>query len=209
MLVSYELPAPDLVTHEITIKRSRFITWITRAESEEEAREVIAKAKATYPDARHHCSAFILHGQNPVERSSDDGEPSGTSGKPMLDVLRGSGMQNIVAVVIRYFGGIKLGAGGLVHAYSGAVSETLEHVARVEKRLRHLVAVDLPHAEAGRIEADLRTSGIDVVDVQYGAAATYTLGIDPGGLENLNELLAALTQGTAEAVETGETWVER
>lgn len=209
MLVSYELPAPDLVTHEITIKRSRFITWITRAESEEEAREVIAKAKATYPDARHHCSAFILHGQNPVERSSDDGEPSGTSGKPMLDVLRGSGMQNIVAVVIRYFGGIKLGAGGLVHAYSGAVSETLEHVARVEKRLRNLVAVDLPHAEAGRIEADLRTSGIDVVDVQYGAAATYTLGIDPGGLENLNELLAALTQGTAEAVETGETWVER
>ena len=209
MLVSYELPAPDLVTHEITIKRSRFITWITRAESEEEAREVIAKAKTTYPDARHHCSAFILHGQNPVERSSDDGEPSGTSGKPMLDVLRGSGMQNIVAVVIRYFGGIKLGAGGLVHAYSGAVSETLEHVARVEKRLRNLVAVDLPHAEAGRIEADLRTSGIDVVDVQYGAAATYTLGIDPGGLENLNELLAALTQGTAEAVETGETWVER
>ena len=209
MLVSYELPAPDLVTHEITIKRSRFITWITRAESEEEAREVIAKAKATYPDARHHCSAFILHGQNPVERSSDDGEPSGTAGKPMLDVLRGSGMQNIVAVVIRYFGGIKLGAGGLVHAYSGAVSETLEHVARVEKRLRHLVAVDLPHAEAGRIEADLRTSGIDVVDVQYGAAATYTLGLDPGGLESLNELLAALTQGTAEAVEAGETWVER
>lgn len=209
MFVSFELPARDLVTHEITIKRSRFITWITRAESEAEAREVIAEAKATYPDARHHCSAFILHGQNPIERSSDDGEPSGTAGKPMLDVLRGSGMQDIVAVVIRYFGGIKLGAGGLVHAYSGAVSETLEHVTRVEKRLRQLVSVDLPHAEAGRIEADLRTNGIDVVDVQYGAMATYTLGIEPGGLDALNELLAALTQGTAEASETGETWVER
>ena len=75
--------------------------------------------------------------------------------------------------------------------------------------MRQLVSVDLPHAEAGRIEADLRTNGIDVVDVQYGAMATYTLGIEPGGLDALNELLAALTQGTAEASETGETWVER
>lgn len=209
MLVSFELPAPGLTTHELVVKRSRFITWIARAESEEEAREVIAQARSEYPDARHHCSAFILHGPNPIERSSDDGEPSGTAGKPMLDVLRGSGMRNVVAVVIRYFGGVKLGAGGLVHAYSDAVSQTLDDVVRVTKELRELVEVDLPHAEAGRVEAELRTHGIDVVNVEYGSAATYTLAIAPGGLDQLNELLAALTQGEAEAVESGTEWIER
>lgn len=207
MLTSFTLPpAGDPVVNEIVIKKSRFITWIARAESEEEAREVIAAARSAYPDARHHCSAFIV---GRVERSSDDGEPSGTAGKPMLDVLRGSGMLGIVAVVIRYFGGVKLGAGGLVHAYSESVSEALELVEPVEKRLRQLAAVAFPHADAGRLEAELRNHGIDVVDVEYGDRARYTLAIEPGGLEELNELLAALTQGSAEASEAGEMWIER
>src|SRR5690606_5623750 len=107
-------------TTELEIRRSRFITWLRRAEDEEAARDLVEEARHTYPDARHHCSAFVVRvpGANLVERSSDDGEPAGTAGMPMLEVLRGSGLVDVSAVVIRYFGGVKLGTGGLVRAYS-------------------------------------------------------------------------------------------
>lgn len=212
MVTTYSLPvAGEPTVNEIEIKRSRFITWIARAETEEEARAVIARARQEFPDARHHCSAFIVHvdGAVPVERSSDDGEPAGTAGKPMLDALRGSGLESAVAVVIRYFGGVKLGAGGLVHAYSESVGVAMERVPRAEKSLRELVSVDLPHADAGRIEAELRTHGIDVVDVAYGAQARYTFALTPGSGEEFDALLAAATQGAATAREAGTMWVER
>ena len=208
---SYVRPADKLVTHEFEAKRSRFIGWIARATTEEEAREVINAAREEYPDARHHCSAFIVHqdAAQPIERSSDDGEPSGTAGKPMLEVLKGSGMQDVVAVAIRYFGGIKLGTGGLVSAYTESVADTLEHVTRVTREVRELGTVDFPHAEAGRIESELRTAGIDIVDVEYGRAATYTLAFTPGERERVDALLAATTHGGAEMKEAGYRWVER
>ncbi|MHA5283394.1 YigZ family protein [Corynebacterium sp. CQ3829_602738] len=208
---SYVRPAAELVTHEFEVKRSRFIGWVARATTEEEARAVIASAHEEYPDARHHCSAFIVHqdGAQPIERSSDDGEPSGTAGKPMLEVLKGSGMQDVVAVAIRYFGGIKLGTGGLVSAYTESVADTLEQVTRVTREVRELGTVDFPHAEAGRIESELRTAGIDVVDVEYGRAAAYTLAFAPGERERVDALLAAVTHGGAEMKEAGYRWVER
>ena len=208
---SYVRPADELVTHEFEVKRSRFIGWVARATTEEEARAVIAAAREEYPDARHHCSAFIVHqdGAQPIERSSDDGEPSGTAGKPMLEVLKGSGMQDVVAVAIRYFGGIKLGTGGLVSAYTESVADTLEQVTRVTREVRELGTVDFPHAEAGRIESELRTAGIDVVDVEYGRAAAYTLAFAPGERERVDALLAAVTHGGAEMKEAGYRWVER
>lgn len=208
---SYVRPAEELVTHEFEVKRSRFIGWITRADTEERAREVIQTARDQYPDARHHCSAFIVHqdGAQPIERSSDDGEPSGTAGKPMLEVLKGSGMQDMVAVAIRYFGGIKLGTGGLVSAYTEAVSATLEGATRVTREVRELGTVDFPHAEAGRIESELRAAGIDVVDVSYDRAATYTLAFAPGEAERVHALLAAATHGGAEMKPAGHRWVER
>lgn len=208
---SYVRPADELVTHEFEVKRSRFFGWVARATTEEEARAVIAAAREEYPDARHHCSAFIVHqdGAQPIERSSDDGEPSGTAGKPMLEVLKGSGMQDVVAVAIRYFGGIKLGTGGLVSAYTASVADTLEQVTRVTREVRELGTVDFPHAEAGRIESELRTAGIDVVDVEYGRAAAYTLAFAPGERERVDALLAAVTHGGAEMKEAGYRWVER
>lgn len=208
---AYVRPAAELVTHEFEVKRSRFIGWVARATTEEEARAVIAAAREEYPDARHHCSAFIVHqdGAQPIERSSDDGEPSGTAGKPMLEVLKGSGMQDVVAVAIRYFGGIKLGTGGLVSAYTASVADTLEQVTRVTREVRELGTVDFPHAEAGRIESELRTAGIDVVDVEYGRAAAYTLAFAPGERERVDALLAAVTHGGAEMKEAGYRWVER
>lgn len=211
MLTSYDLPAAGApATSELEIKRSRFITWVGRVESEEEAREFIHAAREAFPDARHHCSAFIVHvdGALPIERSSDDGEPSGTAGTPMLEVLKGSGLMNVCAVVIRYFGGTKLGTGGLVSAYTNAVSDTLEVTPRATRNLRELVTVNLPHAEAGRIESELRNAGIEVVDIAYGAQATYTLAFAPGERERVDAQLAASTQGTAETKDAGHRWVE-
>lgn len=210
MLSSYFRPAPGLVTHEFEVKRSRFITFIDRAETEAEARALVHTAREAYPDARHHCSAFVIHVEaaQPIERSSDDGEPSGTAGRPMLEVLKGSGMLDIAAVVIRYFGGVKLGTGGLVSAYTDAVSQALPQVTRRQRAVRELVTVDLPHAEAGRVEAELRAHGIEVVDVEYGSLARYTLAFRPGERSLVDAHIAASTQGQATTKSAGHRWVD-
>ncbi|HOA88438.1 MAG TPA: YigZ family protein, partial [Propioniciclava tarda] len=121
------LPRGYRAESEFEVKRSRFLTTLARVDAEEAAREVIADVRRVHPAARHHCSAFIVEveGAQHIERSSDDGEPSGTAGAPMLGVLRGSGVTQVVAVVTRYFGGVLLGTGGLVRAYSDAVAEAL------------------------------------------------------------------------------------
>lgn len=207
----YRLPVSgQTFTHELEIKRSRFLTFIRRVQNADEARAFIAEIKQEFPDARHHCSAFIYHvdGARPVERSSDDGEPSGTAGQPMLDVLRGSGMLDIAAVVVRYFGGVKLGTGGLVRAYSDAVSSCLRDVVSVERELRELYAVEFGHDVAGRMEAELRGRGFTVADIAYGANVTMTIALRPGDLPELSSTLASLTQGKIEPLEMGSQWVE-
>ncbi|MEJ4099428.1 YigZ family protein [Corynebacterium mastitidis] len=206
----YTRPAAETVTHTLEIKRSRFITHLTRVTDEPSARAFVDSVRATYPDARHHCSAYIYHveGSNPVERSSDDGEPSGTAGTPMLEQLRGSGMLDVAAVVVRYFGGIKLGAGGLVHAYSNSVGEALPLVTRTTRARKELWLLDLPHAHAGRYEAELRSRGVAVTQVDYGAQVTLTLAADPGRGADLAQTIAAVTSGAAAPRAAGTTWVE-
>lgn len=200
------------VTGELDIKRSRFITLIGRAGDEDAARELITLARDLYPDARHHCSAYIheVPGANRVERSSDDGEPSGTAGRPMLDVLRGSGLTDVAAVVARYFGGVKLGTGGLVRAYSDAVSHVLDDVPVCRRVSRQLRAVVVDAGEAGRIEAELRARGVDVLGTDWGASATITCAIAPGeaAVGELDGLLAALTGGEVASTDAGTKWIE-
>ncbi|WPF65402.1 MULTISPECIES: YigZ family protein [unclassified Corynebacterium] len=206
----YLRPADQTITHTMEIKRSRFITHIARVTDEASARAFVDSVRAAFPDARHHCSAYLYHveGANPVERSSDDGEPSGTAGTPMLEQLRGSGMLDIAAVVVRYFGGIKLGAGGLVHAYSNSVGEALPLVTRTRRARKELWRLDLPHAQAGRYEAELRARGITVTDVEYGEQVRLTLATDPGAGEELAHTISAVTSGQASPQEAGSTWVE-
>ena len=111
------------ITNETIIERSKFICLIKRVETEEEAREVLSFVKKNHPFATHNCYAFAL--KSGAARFSDDGEPQGTAGQPMLEAIKNNGLYNVIAVVTRYFGGIKLGAGGLVRAYSGAVSSAI------------------------------------------------------------------------------------
>ncbi|WP_293950731.1 YigZ family protein [uncultured Corynebacterium sp.] len=209
--LKYQLPVADQVFEsEMEIKRSRFLTYITRVQSEDEARDFITLVREMFPDARHHCSAYIYHvdDSNDVERSSDDGEPSGTAGKPMLEALRGSGMKDIAAVVVRYFGGIKLGTGGLVNAYTNAVTSTLINVPHTTRSVRDLFTVHFSHNDAGRIESNLRGLGVVITDTDYGADVQFTLALEPGDQTQVESQLSSLAGAEIELKESGKMWVE-
>lgn len=137
---------------EYTEKKSRFIATIRPVESEEEAAAFIEETKKKYWDASHNCSAFVIGPGGEMTRCSDDGEPGGTAGRPMLDVLTGEGLCNVCAVVTRYFGGTLLGTGGLVRAYSSAVREGLSHCVRIHKRLGSRLKLICDYTDVGRLQ---------------------------------------------------------
>ena len=159
---------------EIEIKRSRFIASLARTDSEEDARAFIAQIRREFPDARHHCTAFIIHQDTGPDtaRSSDDGEPAGTAGNPMLKVLTESGLTNVTCVVTRYFGGTKLGTGGLVRAYSGAVQQVLEDAQTVRLVTQPSYQLQLPISEAGKVEAKLTQNGYQILARDFAQDAT-------------------------------------
>lgn len=194
----------------IEVKRSKFLCTLRRVESEPDARALVEQLRKQHWDARHHCSAFVLGPAAGVQRSSDDGEPAGTAGAPMLEMVRGAGGQGVsdVAVVVtRWFGGILLGAGGLVRAYGDAVRAGLDEVGLLERNLLQEWSLELDHAEAGRVEQDLRARGVEVLDVAWTDRVRLLLGTDDG--ERLAVAVAELTAGRGEPVRTGERWVDR
>ena len=189
------------------IKRSVFRAEIARVDDEEAARTVIAAARKAHPDARHHCSAFVLDVDDaqPIERSSDDGEPAGTGGMPILAALHGSGLIDVVCVVTRWFGGVKLGAGPLARAYGDAAGAALAQAPRVERVLRPRWRAHVSYADVGRLLDDLTNRGL-TVEPEYGADASLLITADPG--RDVREVVAALTQGTAVVEPAGEVAVE-
>ncbi|MDQ4214820.1 YigZ family protein [Microbacterium capsulatum] len=201
-------PYPDTiaapVSRELVVKKSRFIAHLAPAGSVEEAESVIAVIRKQYWDARHNCTAMVTGITGDQARSSDDGEPSGTAGIPMLEMLRRRGLTDVVAVVTRYFGGVKLGAGGLVRAYSTAVSEALDDARLLHRVPLREARIDVPHADAGRIDNALRewatVHGSSFGDVTYGSSATFTLWIPPAEQDPLVDDLAALSAGSLSPV---------
>ena len=196
---------------ELEVRRSRFLARAARTDTEQDARAFIASVRAAYPDARHHCSALVVPGPGGLgapttERSSDDGEPAGTAGQPMLEVLRASTLVGATVVVTRYFGGVLLGTGGLVRAYSQATSQVLTAARRVRLATCFLWDLRVPVAQAGRLESELRrlcagTQGpcpASVEETVWGpthAVLTLTTTQDDGGA--LPEIVSSLTGGTA------------
>lgn len=193
---------------ETEVKRSRFLCRLRRVDDEDQARAVVDEARRERWDARHHCSAFILGSASQVERSSDDGEPAGTAGAPMLEVLRGREVSDVVAVVSRYFGGTLLGAGGLVRAYSDAVRAALDDVGVVRRRRMRLLDVTAEHADAGRLEHDLRARGVIVEDVVYAERATLRIAVPDDDVAGLRATLAELTAGAVDSQEAGSVWAD-
>lgn len=192
--------------HETEVSRSRFRCTVARVRDTGAATAVIDRVRREGPDATHHCTALRIGDPatgDVTARSNDDGEPSGTAGVPMLEVLLRRELTDVVAVVSRWFGGTKLGAGGLVRAYSGALAETLDEVGTL-RRVRHrelLVAV--PHDRAGRLEHDLRASPYRLRTVEHGADVTLTVAVEEGDVPGFDDWLAAHTGGTVDALDAG------
>lgn len=200
---------------EIEVSRSRFRCRVERVGSEAEARAVLDASRRAHRDAGHHCSALVI-GPPPqlLERASDDREPAGTAGAPMLEVLRGAGtseepMADVVAVVSRWFGGTLLGAGGLVRAYGDAARAALDLAGTRRRVLLREVVVEIDHATAGRLESAVRDAGVTVLDREYAAAVTLGLGVPPHELDAVRALVAEVTLGAAQTEERGERWVDR
>lgn len=202
---SYLTVARDSVA-EVEIKGSRFLCTLRRVSDEDQARAVIAGLRQEHADARHHCSAFVLGPDGSIQRSSDDGEPPGTAGAPMLEVLRGAGLNDVVAVVTRWFGGTLLGAGGLVRAYGDAVRGAVSQAGTQRRSLLHELAVELDHADAGRVESDLRTRGVTVLDVSHAETVVLVVGVPPDDVASAESILAQLTGGQARMRVIGERW---
>ena len=195
---------------EIEVRRSRFICDLERVESEEAARGFIEETRSGSREARHHCTAFILGPDGAIQRSNDDGEPSGTAGAPMLEVLRGRGVSDVVAVVTRWFGGVLLGTGGLIRAYGDAVSAGLDAAALVTRELRLEALVGVSHADGPRVENALRgRPAASVTGVDYlGTGVRIAVAIEPDAMDELAGLVASLTSGAGTVAPGATTWVD-
>lgn len=195
-------------THETEIKKSRFICHLFRVTGEEDARAQIEVVRKQHWNANHNCTAWIIGEGMSSQRSNDDGEPSGTAGMPMLDVLRRRELTDTLAIVTRYFGGIMLGAGGLIRAYGGAVSEALDVIGIVERLPLAVVNVTANYDDAGRIENAIRARDLDLVDVAYAMDVTFELVMPPANVGAFDTWLQELTNGVNGATITGERFVE-
>jgi uncharacterized YigZ family protein len=195
-------------TAEIEVERSRFLCTIARVGDEVGAREVLEQVRRQHWDARHHCHASILGPDRAIEQASDDGEPPGTAGPPILAVLRGRQLTDVVAVVSRWFGGVLLGTGGLTRAYSDAARAALEEVGVVERVLQELCEVSVDIAAVGRLEHDLRSRGARVLGIEYTDEAWLRFAVPPRARAVTEEIIAELTSGTAELRVIGQRWVD-
>ena len=203
MIAEYETVAAQVDT-EIEITRSRFLTRLVRVADEAAAREAIADVRAEHPRARHHCSAFVLGPDGRVQRSNDDGEPSGTAGAPMLDALVSAGLSDVVAIVTRYFGGVLLGAGGLTRAYRASVADAVLAAPRVRRGLRVEAVVECSYEVSGQLEAEARRRGFGIGEADYGAGVTHRFLVAEREVPVLEELAASVSAGAA-GFSTGET----
>ncbi len=209
--------APVEVTLEV--RRSEFIGMVRRVESEDEARAWINQVRGVHHNATHVVPAFVLGPDRDIQRSADDGEPAGTAGMPMLQALTSyravhngveyADISDVCAIAVRYFGGVKLGAGGLVRAYSDTVVAALEQTPLIARQRLVLVEVQAPHGEVGRVENDLRSANFTVLGTDYaGQQATITVGIDDtdDALAQFNARLASMTAGELVAEAVGTQW---
>lgn len=192
----YPIPAAEVRVVEI-IDRSRFITTMGPAPTVEAARAFIDRLRAEFGDATHNCWAYVvgLPGSTAYVGLSDDGEPSGTAGKPMLQVLLGSGVGDIVVVVTRYYGGIKLGTGGLVRAYSGGVKAALAELPRGERVERRRITVTLPYRLFEQVQRRLPDYEVQTLGTEYAAEVTLHLDLPLEHVAALRQEINELSGG--------------
>lgn len=186
---------------EIVEKKSRFIATVRPVSSEQEAGAFIDEMKKKYYDARHNCSAYIIGRKGEIKHSSDDGEPGGTAGRPMLEVLEGSGIRNIAVVVTRYFGGTLLGTGGLVRAYQGALKKALDECKTARQRYGVRLKIGTDYNNVGKIQYLMANRKIPIADSSYGADVMLEV-IAP--IEEYDGLCRDITEATSATAKLDE-----
>lgn len=182
---------------EITINKSRFICSTAPVNTEEEAIEFIEKIKKEFKDARHNVYAYTVGENSNVQRFTDDGEPSGTAGMPVLNVINQEELKNVVVVVTRYFGGILLGAGGLVRAYTKSAKVGLENGLIVDKVLYYEISIKIEYTMLGKIENELNKNKFIIKDKKYEADVNLIILARDDDIEKLNNLINEVTSGKA------------
>jgi len=184
-------------TGEIVVKKSRFIASLFPVESEDAVNEIIESIRKKYWDATHNCYAYIVGTVNPIMRFSDDGEPSRTAGKPMLDILLAHRLTNVLAVVTRYFGGTLLGTGGLVKAYQGAVLEGLKNSKIITKQLGYKTSVTTDYNSIGKLQHFAATENIAILSCDYTDIVNMTLLVPVAKADMITKKITDLTNGSA------------
>lgn len=195
--------------YEIVIRGSRFICSLQRVENEEEAKAFIQTIKKEHWKATHNCSAYLIGDRDEIQRAHDDGEPSGTAGVPMLEVLKKNELKYVVAVVTRYFGGTKLGAGGLIRAYSKSVSSTLKEIGIVERAMQIPVKCTVSYSASGKLENNLIQSPYSVIDTLYTDQVTFSVGIPADNVETFQSDMIDFMNGNIQFETDEAQYVER
>jgi uncharacterized YigZ family protein len=197
-LLPYYYTVKGYGEHEIVIEKSRFIAHVSRAETEEKAQEFIQSIKKQHWNATHNCSAYLIGENDQIQKANDDGEPSGTAGVPILEVLKKKQLKDTVVVVTRYFGGIKLGAGGLIRAYSKATSEGIEATGVVVRKLMRVMHTKIDYSWLGKIENELRSSVYTIKDIHYVDHVEIETFVEEGQKDAFTDWMIELTNGQAE-----------
>lgn len=193
---------------EIVLSKSRFITYVDRAETEEEALNFIDKIKKMHPNATHNCSCYMIGEHDNIQKANDDGEPSGTAGVPMLEVLKKQGLKDTVVVVTRYFGGIKLGGGGLIRAYGKATTEGISAALVVERKLHHIMKVSIDYTWLGKVENEIRSSSYTLQEIQYAEDVEVFVKVLKAEEETFVQWMTELTNGQAKVDCIDQQFVE-
>ncbi len=196
--------------HEIVIQKSRFISHIARATTEAEAQSFILEIKKKHWDATHNCSAYIIGEHNQIQKANDDGEPSGTAGVPILEVLKKRDLKDTVVVITRYFGGIKLGAGGLIRAYGKATSEGINATGMVERKLVQIMHTNVEYTLLGKLENELRSSSLFLLkNIHYLEAVTFDVYVEEDKIESYQAWITEMTNGKAETTSGDRLYLEQ
>ncbi|MBU0905144.1 MAG: YigZ family protein [Firmicutes bacterium] len=193
---------------ELIIQKSRFITYVNRAETEQEAQSFIDDIKNQHKSANHNCSAYMIGEHDNIQKANDDGEPSGTAGFPILEVLKKQGLKDTVVVVTRYFGGIKLGGGGLIRAYGKATTEGISEAQVVERKLHYIMKVSIDYTWLGKVENEIRSSEYPLDRIEYADLVELYIFTPANKEEIFKAWITEITKGQAVIEHVGEEFLE-
>ncbi|MBP1947990.1 YigZ family protein [Virgibacillus litoralis] len=194
--------------YQLIIQKSRFIGYVKRVETEEAAQSFIQEIKKKHHDANHNCSAYMVGENNQIQKANDDGEPSGTAGVPMLEVLKKQNLKDTVIVVTRYFGGVKLGAGGLIRAYGSTTSQAIAAAGVVERQLMQGLSIVVSYPLLGKLENVLRNSDYVLDSINYLEQVEFIVYVRDGEETNFREWITDLTSNQATFEAKGTAYVE-